>query len=200
MLLYCASNSQDLGGALALLVGNLLEGLVTGKRRVGRAEARVGSAVNALLLAVLDQLWRWVVGVQLDLVDCGCGLAARVVEKLLEMLDAEVGDTNVLRAARLKDLLHLGPGLDVVPVIVVLLQVLRNGRRRPVDQVEVDVVSVKRLERGRDALFDALVPRVVKLGGDPDLLTRHAGVLDALAHLVLVAVRQRGVNVTVAGL
>lgn len=42
------------------------------------------------------------------------------------------------------------------------------------------------------------MPWVVKLGGDPDLLTRHAGVFDTLANLVLVAVRKRSVDVAVA--
>lgn len=46
-----------------------------GKRRVGRAEAGVGSAVNVLLLAVVNELGGGVVGVELDLVDSGNGLA-----------------------------------------------------------------------------------------------------------------------------
>ncbi|KAG9547428.1 hypothetical protein KCU97_g20732, partial [Aureobasidium melanogenum] len=39
----------------ALALGNLLQDLVVSKRRVGGAEAGVGSAVDALLLAVVDE-------------------------------------------------------------------------------------------------------------------------------------------------
>lgn len=68
-------NLQDLSSGLALALGNLLQDLVVGKRRVGGAEAGVGSAVDALLLAVVDELGGGVVGVELDLVDSGDGLA-----------------------------------------------------------------------------------------------------------------------------
>ena len=55
--------------------------------------------MDALLLAVVDQLWRGLVGVQLDLVDGGRGLEVFGGEQLLEVLDAEVGDADVLDAA-----------------------------------------------------------------------------------------------------
>jgi hypothetical protein len=64
-------------------------------------------------------------------------------------------------------------------------------------EVEVNIVDAQALQRAFDALFDALVPRVVELGGDPDLLARYAGVLDALADLVLVAICKRSVDVSV---
>jgi hypothetical protein len=54
--------------------------------------------------------------VELDLVNGGCGLEARVGEQLLEVLDGEVGDTNVLHAAGLGELLELSPGVLEVPV------------------------------------------------------------------------------------
>lgn len=88
-------NLQDLGGGLALGLGNLLKSLVAGKRAVGGAKARVGGGVDVLLLAVLDELGAGVVGVQLDLVDGRDDLGAGVVEELLEVLDGEVGNTNV---------------------------------------------------------------------------------------------------------
>jgi hypothetical protein len=65
-------------------------------------------------------------------------------------------------------------------------------------QVEVDIVDTERLQRRLDALFDPLVPRVIELGRDPDLLAGHARVLDSLPDLVLVSVRQSRVNVSVA--
>ena len=64
-------------------------------------------------------------------------------------------------------------------------------------EVKVDVVGLEVLERGGDALFDALVPWVVKLGGDPDLLTGDTRVLDTETNLSLVAVGESSVDVTV---
>lgn len=79
-----------------------------------------------------------------------------------------------------------------------LLEVVGVGGRRPVHQVKVNVVGLEVLERRGDALFDALVPGVVKLGGDPDLLAGDARVLDTQTDLSLVAVGKSSVNVTVA--
>lgn len=44
------------------------------------------------------------------------------------------------------------------------------------------------------------MPWVVKLGGDPDLFTRDAGVLDTLTDLLLVAIGKSGIDVTVTSL
>jgi hypothetical protein len=106
---YLAFNLQDLSSGLALALGDLLQCLVVSKRRVGGAEAGVGSAVDTLLLAVVDELGGGVVGVKLDLVDGRDGLAGLVLEEDLEVLDGEVGDTNVLDAARGRQLLELFP-------------------------------------------------------------------------------------------
>ena len=65
--------------------------------------------MNALLLAVVDELRGGVVGVKLDLVDSGDGLARLVLEEDLEVLDGEVGDTDVLDAARGRQLLEFSP-------------------------------------------------------------------------------------------
>ena len=94
---------------LALLLGQLQESGVLVERRVGGSQARVSGAVDALGGAVGDQLGRGVVGVQLDLVNGGNSLAARVVQELLEVLDAEVGDTNVLNLAGGRELLEFLP-------------------------------------------------------------------------------------------
>jgi hypothetical protein len=66
--------------------------------------------------------------VELDLVNGGCGLEARVGEQLLKVLDGEVGDTNVLHAAGLGELLELSPGVLEVPVGEVLLEVIGVAR------------------------------------------------------------------------
>ena len=72
-----------------------------------------------------------------------------------------------------------------------------SGKGSTDHEIQVNVVNAQALQRGLDALFDALMPWVVQLGSDPDLLTWDAGVLDSLANLVLVAVRQCGVDVAV---
>lgn len=93
---------------------------------------------------------------------------------------------------------HL-PGLDEVPVGQVLRQVIGVGGAGPVNQVEVDVIGAEVLEGGIDSLRDALVPGVVQLGGEPDLVAGHTGVLDTGTNLGLVAVGQSSVNVAVTG-
>lgn len=82
------------------------------------------------------------------------------------------------------------PGLDEVPIGKVLLQVVGVSRAGPVDQVEVDIVEAKALERRIDSLRDTVVPGVVELGGNPDLLTGNARVTDTITNLGLVAVSQ----------
>ena len=106
---HLTCNLQDLGSGLALALCNLLQDLVVGERRVGGTKAGVGSAVDALLLAVVDELGGGVVGVELDLVDGGNGLAGLILEENLEILDGEVGDTDVLDAARGRQLLEFSP-------------------------------------------------------------------------------------------
>jgi len=88
--------------------------------------------VNVLGLAEVDELWRWVVWVKLNLVDSWNGLAGLVAKELLKVLDGKVGDTNVLDAAGRWELLKLSPGVDEVPVWVVLLEVIWVGGRWPV--------------------------------------------------------------------
>lgn len=69
--------------------------------------------MDALGGVVGDQLGGGVVGVQLDLVDGGHDLGAGVVEELLEVLDAEVGDTDVAHLAGGRELLHFLPVIDM---------------------------------------------------------------------------------------
>jgi hypothetical protein len=159
-------HEQNLCGSLALGLSKLNERLVLRERAVGAAKAGVSRGVDALLLAVLDELWGWVVGVELDLVDGWDGLAGGVVEEFLEVLDGKVGDADVLYAAGGGELLHFLPGLEEVPVLEVLLEVVWVGRGGPVDEVEVYVVHVEGLEGGCDALLDAVVPGHEELVAD----------------------------------
>lgn len=107
--------------------------------------------MDSLLLAVVDELGRGVAGVlrrlvstylrlnhcdvvthEFDLINSRGSLEPRVGEKLLEILDGEVGNTNVLDAAAGWQLLHLGPGVKEIPIGVVLLEVIGVGAGRPV--------------------------------------------------------------------
>jgi len=80
----------------------------------------------------------------------------------------------------------------------VLLQVIGVGRAGPVNQVKIDVVNTQVLEGGVNALLNTVVPGVVKLGSEPDLLAGDARVTNTSANLGLVSVGQGSVNVTVA--
>lgn len=108
-----------------MLLSDLRQGLVLRQRAVCRAQAGVCGGMDALALQVIQQLMRWVVRVQLNLVNRRYGLRLWIVEQLLHVPDVEVGNTDILYAAAGGQLLHLVPGVEEVPVIVVLLQVIR---------------------------------------------------------------------------
>lgn len=82
------------------------------------------------------------------------------------------------------------PSLNEVPVGQVLLLVVGIGRTGPVYEIEIDVVQAQALKRRVDALGNAVVPGVVELGGDPDLLTGNARVADTITNLCLIAISQ----------
>lgn len=90
------------------------------------------------------------------------------------------------------------PGLDKVPVGQMLGLVVGIGRARPVHQVKVDIVNAQVLEGGRNAILDPVVPGVVELGGNPDLVAGHARIANAGTNFGFVAVGQGCVNVTIA--
>ncbi len=113
------------------------------------------------------------------------------------MLNGKVGDANVAHLAGANELLHLAPGVEVVPVLVDLL-LTGHGRGWPVNQVQVDIVGAEVLQALINRLADALVVGVVELGGEPDLVASNARVLDALAYFFLVTVRGGRVYVTVS--
>lgn len=71
------------------------------------------------------------------------------------------------------------PRLDEVPVWEVLLQIGGIGRAGPVHEIQVNVIGSERLQGRVNSLLDSLVPWVVQLGGQPDLLAGDAGVLNS---------------------
>jgi hypothetical protein len=78
----------------------------------------------------------------------------------------------------------------------------RDIGRRPVQQQEVQVVGVEPTQRVLGRLAHARGARHVRrhLRREPDVLAGHARVGDPLAHLALVLVPARGVDVAVADL
>jgi hypothetical protein len=62
-----------------------------------------------------------------------------------------------------------------------------------VHQIQIDIVHLEILQRAGDALCDALVPWIVELGGDPNLLSRYTRGLDTVTDLLLIAIRERTV-------
>jgi hypothetical protein len=125
-------------------------------------------------------------------------LARGIIEKLLQVGDAKVGNTDVPHFPGAHQLLQLAPGVDEVPVVVMLLAIIWESAARPVHKVKVDVFKTQVLQGGVDSLRNALVPRVVELGCDPKLLARDAGGANACAYLRLVAICKGRVNVPIA--
>lgn len=67
------------------------------------------------------------------------------------------------------------------------------------DQVEVDIVGSKTLQGAVDAVLHAMVPGVVQLGSEPDLVSWYTRVLDSAADFGFIAIRKSGVDVAVSG-
>lgn len=213
---------NDLGAGGVVLLGDGLDGGVgdeQGQAEAVVAEGRVGGDVDALLLGVGDQ---GVVLVQarvaLDLVDRGDHAGG--VGDGLEVLDGEVGDTNVPDLAlgeRDQGLprVHQGDAVvkgDLTLLLLVLGEegladgALQREGNGPVDEVEVEVIKLELGERVIEGLLDVLwaVGVVPQLGSDEQVLTLDAEFLDALVQtlgdLLLVLVDLGQVEVAVAGL
>lgn len=213
---------HDLRAGGVVLLGDGLDGGVSdeqGQAEAVVAEGRVGGNVDALLLGVGDEgvvlVQSWVA---LDLVDGRHNTSG--LGDLLEVLNGEVGDTNVLDLAlreRDQRLPRVHQGDTVVERNLVLLLLvlgekhladgtLQGEGNGPVDEVEVKVVKLELGERVVEGLLDVLgaVGVVPQFGGDEDLLTLDAELLEALVQalgdLLLVLVNLGQVEVAVAGL
>lgn len=71
--------------------------------------------MDPVVCTVRNEFGGRVAGVEFDLVDSGDGLAAGRVQKSFEVANGKVRDADVMGHG-LGDFLHLGPGLDEVPV------------------------------------------------------------------------------------
>lgn len=183
---------KDLGRSALVLLGNGDNGGVL--QLVAASEGRVSLDLDAVLAAQVDEGLALAEGVDLDLVDGGDN--GGVVDEALEVGSAEVGDTNRL------DLAELLGGFKGTPRLETLLLVVGGG----VDQVEVEVVKAKLVERGAEGVEGGLVAVVgiPELGADEDLLAGGASLLqpgaDGVAASLLVGVAGGRVDVAVASI
>jgi hypothetical protein len=67
-----------------------------------------------------------------------------------------------------------------------------------VHQVEIDIVNAQILEGGLNALLNLVMPGIVQLSSEPDLVAGHARVTNTSTNFGFVAVGQGRVNVTIA--
>ncbi|KAI3477728.1 hypothetical protein L1887_60501 [Cichorium endivia] len=178
------------------------------------AEGRVGLEGDAVSVRIVAQLVVVHAEVDLDLVDDGLDLGG--LGGLADAADVEVGDADVANLALLDHLLHDAVGgHEVARELGVLDGVSASGADGadhgavcvhegdgPVHEVEVEVVCAEVLERVVERLFDVfwVVEAVPELGGDPELVTLDAGLLDAVGDGVLIAVGPGAVEVAEAGL
>ena len=156
----------------------VVEPFATGERAIGLHD-------DLVLLAECTRLALLQERVDLDLVD-GRRLV-RLGEELLEVRHEEIADADVARAPVGLDALERPPRVEAL------------ARHRPVEQVEVDVVEAEPRETGverAERLVEALVV-VPELRRDEDLGARHAALANCGAHVRLVAVDPRGVDVAI---
>lgn len=106
------------------------------------------------------------------------------------------------------------PGLYKVPVLEMPFCVLGICRTRPMlvvisgqeqqestktyHEIQVHIVRAKILQRRVDAILHAMVPGIVKLGGQKDFTSWHARLPDALSYFGFIAICERSVDVAVA--
>mmetsp|Transcript_32396 Transcript_32396/g.108098 ORF Transcript_32396/g.108098 Transcript_32396/m.108098 type:complete len:383 (-) Transcript_32396:7-1155(-) len=199
----------------AVLGGDLADHRVVRQRRaLVELPHRVRSAAHAAVrrdcdpvrLAVLEELAALVVRVRLELVACD-GLARDRLHTL-ELRNLEVAHADVPHEPLVHQLLHRPPRVlnwDVVHLVGRdrLVAAGHKGHRK-VHQVQVEVLDAQMRHRVKAALPDELraVVALPQLGGDPQVRARRNRalrdhLLDRLAHLSLVLVHPRLVDVPI---
>lgn len=209
---------NDLAGALVVLLPDLRDGPVVQEAvdlaetpvTLGGAEGAVGHDAHPELLAQFEQGLLGEVRVALHLVHHRLDLA--VVHESPELRRVEVGHADGADQALAHQLLHGAPRVQDVHGAEQHLAVGALGgevvtvleSRGPVHQVQVDVVQAQVRQRlAAGPLHRVRVVRVVpELGADVDVLALDDALRDLGphrgAHLLLVLVEQRAVDVPVA--
>lgn len=172
--------------------------------------------MDALGLVEGHELGRGTARVELDLVDSWYDLIVKVSdisqpgvkwsyleiragEELLKMLNAKVGNTNILHLTSSNQLLQLPPSITEIPILEMMRLIIRIRRARPMHQVQVNIVNPQIRQTVVNRLRNALVPWVIQLRCQPELVARYTGGFDAGANFLLVLVREGCVDVAVSG-
>ena len=179
-------NEREVGEAIAESGIAREEIFVTTKLWNNRQTDAPAALAESLEKLGLDQVELREAGVHLDLVHRGHHVA--FVDQPTQMLLVEVRDADRAGQALRLQLLQAVPRLHVGVEV----------RRRPVDQVQVDVVEAELLQRLGECRGGVGLPVVPQLGGDEDLVARDARLRDRRTHPALVAVDRRRVDVPVA--
>src|SRR5687767_1765728 len=114
------------------------------------------------------------------------------------MRNAEIADANIADLVGIKELLHLPPSVHVVPVLQRLALIIRIETGGPVHQVQIHIVHSKVLQTFVYGLENSVMPIIIQLRGQPDLLTRNTGGPDSLPDLLLVSIGKGCVYMPVA--
>lgn len=153
-------------------------------------ERPVGCEFDVLVFVICHQVSVLQVRMELDLIDGWPNFGS--LEDRLEVWLEEVADPDALRLPTCGHLFQLRPFL-------LELGIVTFGEERRVDQVEVDIVQPQlfqtRIDGGRD-----ICDVGNHLGGDEELVTRHAALLDGVAQLLFRVVDLGAVQVRVSRL
>mmetsp|Transcript_26124 Transcript_26124/g.67354 ORF Transcript_26124/g.67354 Transcript_26124/m.67354 type:complete len:263 (-) Transcript_26124:22-810(-) len=210
-----------MGVALPELVRNSLDLRVVQKgwlallrpRTLRTAKRAVCCENDVVLPAMLQQLLLLKIRVALHLVHCRRN--ACEAHHLINLFAVEVGDADRLHQPFINKLFHFTPRLfkrnvSVLHGAVLILWHVRllrveHERHRPVDQIQIQVLQLQRLETLHKGRLDRLraVPGVPELARHEHLLSLDAGGecgLQAISHLGLIQVDECGIHVPVSHL
>ena len=92
------------------------------------------------------------------------------------------------------------PGLDKIPIRQMLFFVVGICGAGPVDKIQIHITAVQVLQTTCNTLFNTMVPRIIQLGGHPDVLPGYTTIFDAQSHFSFIAICKGGVDMSIATL
>ena len=176
----------NLSGALAVFLADGSQHRMGENAVISLRKRAPGFRHNAVLLHEGQRIFLLEEGMQLHLVDCRDDLDG--LAQVSQTVWIEVAHADRLQLAFLVGFLHRAVGTDIVA-------------HRLMNQVEIEVGKAQIVQRGLDGLLGGLIAGVLhpQLGGDKQLLARHTGFFDGLAHCLFVHVSGSGIDQAVAG-
>ena len=144
-----------------------------------RSKGGIAGHGNVVLPMEINKVAMLKIRVVLDLIDGG--LDGGNFKDCLEVFLEEIGYPDGSSSSRFLDLFQVFP-----PLLELFLGVREPW---PVDEVEVNVLEFKFLQRQRKGFLDAVLLLVrVDFGGDEELLSWHFGSFDGSAKLLLIVI------------